>query len=135
MIAQTARGLARNCPQVCMALKSMVFLCIPLPALKFSFEKICIFYMSIFSLGPHLHRMEVPRLGVESELQLPAYTTARATPDLSRICDPCRSLCQRQILNPPSEAGDQTGILTDTLSGSSPTETQWELPCLYFFKR
>jgi len=28
--------------------------------------------------------MEVPRLGVESERQLPAYTTA--TPDLSHIC-------------------------------------------------
>ena len=31
--------------------------------------------------------MEVPRLGVESELQLPAYTTATATQDLSRACD------------------------------------------------
>ena len=29
-----------------------------------------------FSLGLHLQRMEVPRLGAESELQLPAYTTA-----------------------------------------------------------
>ena len=27
-------------------------------------------------LGPHLRHMEVPRLGVESELQSPAYTTA-----------------------------------------------------------
>ena len=27
-------------------------------------------------LGLHLQHMEVPRLGVESELQLPAYTTA-----------------------------------------------------------
>ena len=31
--------------------------------------------------------MEVPRLGVESELQLPAYTTVTATCDLSGICD------------------------------------------------
>ena len=31
--------------------------------------------------------MEVPGLGVESELQLPAYTTATATQDLSRVCD------------------------------------------------
>ena len=29
-----------------------------------------------FFSGPHPHHMEVPRLGVESELQLPAYTTA-----------------------------------------------------------
>ena len=27
-------------------------------------------------LGPHLQNMEIPRLGVESELQLPAYATA-----------------------------------------------------------
>ena len=27
-------------------------------------------------LGPHLQHMEVPRLGIESELQLPASTTA-----------------------------------------------------------
>ena len=30
-------------------------------------------------LGPHLRHMEVPRLGVQLELQLPAYTTATAT--------------------------------------------------------
>ena len=32
--------------------------------------------------------MEVPRLGVESELQLPAYTTVTAIRDPSCICDP-----------------------------------------------
>ena len=31
--------------------------------------------------------MEVPRLGVKSELQLPAYPTAMATLDPSYICD------------------------------------------------
>ena len=31
--------------------------------------------------------MEVPRLGVESELQLLACTTATATQDLSHVCD------------------------------------------------
>ena len=31
--------------------------------------------------------MEVPRLGVELELQLLAYTAATAVQDLSRICD------------------------------------------------
>ena len=35
-------------------------------------------------LGPHLQYMEVPRLGVKAELQLPAYTTATATRDWSR---------------------------------------------------
>ena len=29
----------------------------------------------------------IPRLGIKSELQLPAYTTATAVRDLSHICD------------------------------------------------
>ena len=41
--------------------------------------------------------MEVPSLRVKSELQLPAYTTAHSW-----------------ILNPPSKARDQTGVLMDT---------------------
>ena len=58
--------------------------------------------------------MEVPRLGVKSELQLPAYATATAMPDLSSICNLHHSLWQRRILNPLNEAGDQTRILMDT---------------------
>ena len=58
--------------------------------------------------------MRVPQLGGESELQLPAYTTAIVTPDLSRICDLHHSSQQRQILNPLSEARDQTFIFMDT---------------------
>ena len=58
--------------------------------------------------------MEVPRLGVESELQLQAYTTATATPDPSHVCDLHRSSQQRQILNPRSEARDGTHIFMDT---------------------
>ena len=50
--------------------------------------------------------MEVPRLGVESELQLPAYTTATATPDVSSVCKLHRNLWQHQILNPLIEARD-----------------------------
>ena len=50
-------------------------------------------------LGPHPWYMEVPKLGVESELQLPAYATAIATPDPSRICDLCHSSRQCWILN------------------------------------
>ena len=59
-----------------------------------------------FVLGPYLRHMEVPRLGVALELQLPAYTTATAVPDPSHICDLHPSLQQRQILNPLSEARD-----------------------------
>ena len=52
--------------------------------------------------------MEVPRLGVELESQLPAYATATATQDLSFICNLHHSPWQCQILNPLSKARDQT---------------------------
>ena len=58
--------------------------------------------------------MEVLRLGVKSEMQLPAYTTATAMQDLSCVCDLHHSAGQHQILNPLSEAGYQTCILMDT---------------------
>ena len=51
--------------------------------------------------------MEVPRLGVELELQLPAYTTITAMQNLGCICDLCCSVQQSQILNPLSMARDQ----------------------------
>jgi len=54
--------------------------------------------------------MKIPRLGVELELQLLAYTTATATWDTSYLC--C-SLWQCWILNPPSEARGWTHILMD----------------------
>ena len=58
--------------------------------------------------------MEVPRLGIESELQLPAYTTATATRDPSCICDLHHSAKQHRILNPLSQARDQAYVLMDT---------------------
>ena len=57
------------------------------------------FFFSFFS-GWHLQHMEVPRLGVESKLQLLAYTTAIATQDLSHVCNLHHNSQQRQILNP-----------------------------------
>ena len=57
-----------------------------------------------FFQWPHVQHMEIPGLGVESELQLLAYAIPTAMPDLSRICDLCHSLQQYQILNPLSEA-------------------------------
>ena len=68
----------------------------------------------IIIIGGGLQHMEVPRVGGESELPLPAYTTATATPDLSRDCDRPYSLQQHQILNPPSKAKDHIHILMDT---------------------
>ena len=60
--------------------------------------------------------MEVPRLGIQLELQLLAYTTATATQDLSHVCHLHHSSWQRWILNPLnlSKARDQTRILTET---------------------
>ena len=52
--------------------------------------------------------MEVPGPGVESELQLPAYTTATGTRDPICVCDLHHSLWQHRILKPPSEARDRT---------------------------
>ena len=61
---------------------------------------------SLFRL--HLQHMEIPRLGVESELPLPAYATATATQDPSHVCDLYHSSRQCQILNPLSEARGRT---------------------------
>ena len=65
-------------------------------------------------LGLHLQHMEVSGLGVQSELQLPAYITATATPDPSCICDLHLSSLHHQILNPLSRTRDRTCILNDT---------------------
>ena len=62
----------------------------------------------LFVLGLHPRHKEVPRLGVELELQGPAYTTARATPGPSHVCDLHHSSGQHPILNPLNEARDQT---------------------------
>ena len=55
--------------------------------------------------------MDVPRLGVQLELQLPAYTTAAAIPDPSHVCNLHLSSWQHQIHNPLSKARDPTGVL------------------------
>ena len=77
-----------------------------------------------------MRHVEVPRLGVESELQLLACTTATATWDPSHICDLHHSTRQYQILNTLSEARDGTQILMDP-SQVTFAEPQQELPSLY----
>ena len=62
----------------------------------------------------HPWHMEAPRLGVESEMQLLAYTIPTAMPDVSHICDLHHSSQQHWILNPLSEVRDQTSVLMDT---------------------
>ena len=58
--------------------------------------------MNIFFLGLHQWHMEVPRLGVESELQPLAYARATATRDPSRVCN------LHRIINPLSKGRDRT---------------------------
>ena len=57
-------------------------------------------FLLFFFLGLHLWHMEVPGLGVEMQLELPACATASATLDL------CCSLWKCWILNPLSQARD-----------------------------
>ena len=64
------------------------------------------FFFFLSLLGPHLWHGGVPRLEVETELKLPAYTTATATPDPSPTCDLHHSSQQHRILNSLREAMD-----------------------------
>ena len=57
---------------------------------------------------------EVPQPGVESELQLPAYTTATATWEPSLNCNLHHSSQKHWILNLLSKDRDRTCILMDT---------------------
>ena len=61
-------------------------------------------------LGPPLWHMEVPRLGVELELQLPAYTIATAMRDPNLVGGRHHSLWQHWIFNPLNKARDGTRI-------------------------
>ena len=64
------------------------------------------FFVFLPFLGLLLQHMEIPRLGVESELLLPAYTAATATWDPSHVCSLHHCLWQCRILNPLSKARD-----------------------------
>ena len=59
-------------------------------------------------LGPH-----PPHIRVQSELQLLAYARATAMQDPSHICSLHNTSWQCWILNPLSEAREQTRILMD----------------------
>ena len=89
------------------ALNFMIFI-------RQSVDHTIFYFIFLTFLGPYLRHVEVPRLVIELELQLLAYTTATATGDPSCICDLHHSSLQSQILNPLSGAMDQTCILLDT---------------------
>ena len=86
---------------------------VPSSILKISFFNSFFFFCF---LGPHPKHMGVHRLGVKSELWLPATATATATatPDPSCSCNIHHSSWQWWIFNPLSTAKDQTCILRDT---------------------
>ena len=63
-----------------------------------------IFFSFFCFLGPHLWHMEVPRIEVESELQLLAYAIDTAMGDPSHVCDLHKSSQQHRILNLLSKA-------------------------------
>ena len=72
------------------------------------FSFLFLFFFLFFFLGPHPQHVGVPGLGVESELQLPAYATATAMQDPSQVCDLHHSSRQLWTLNLLSEARDRT---------------------------
>ena len=76
--------------------------------LKFCFYLISHHFFFFCFLGLHPRHIEVPRVGVQSELQLSASATITAMPDPSHVCDLHHSSPQCQILNPLSEARDWT---------------------------
>ena len=59
-------------------------------------------------LRPLPSHVEVPGLGIQLELWLPAYTTATATQDPSCICELHHSSQPCEILNPLSKSSDWT---------------------------
>ena len=69
------RGLVIYSPEVPMDDWLSLFLCFVL--FRFVSFHFISFYFICF-LGPHSRHMEAPRLGAESELRPPAYTTAMA---------------------------------------------------------
>ena len=75
--------------------------------------KIPSLYLFLVFLWPFLRHMEVPRLGVKSEPEPLAYTTATAAQDLSCFCYLHHSSQRHWILNPLSEARDWTCVFMD----------------------
>ena len=80
--------------------------CFPLKDSLFFFFFFCFVRLN-------LQHMEIPRIGVKLELQPPAYTTALAMLDPSRLHDLHHSSQQRQILNPLNKVRVWASILMD----------------------
>ena len=76
----------------------------------FKVEILFYFIFLVFSRAAPVSygHMEVPRLGVQSELEPSPYARTTTTWDLSLVSDLHHSSRQRRILKPLSEARDQT---------------------------
>ena len=61
-------------------------------------DSVFFWFCFVLFFWPYLQHMEVPRLGSELELQLPAYTTAMVMWDPSHVCDLHHSSWQCQVL-------------------------------------
>ena len=95
----------------------------------------CLHFLSFFFfLRPPLRHMEVPSLGVELELPLPACTTATATQDLRYTCDLYHRSCQHRILNPLSEARNRTRFLMGTSQVRYPLSHNGNFPCDFSYE-
>ena len=84
-------------------------------------------------LGLHLWHIEVPRLGGLIRAADTGLHHNHAMPDQSHVCDLHHSSWQHQILNPQSEARDQTAtswILVRFVS----TAPQRKVSSYFFFK-
>ena len=77
-------------------------------------------------VGPHLQHMEVPKVGVELELQLLAYTTGIARLNLSLVCNLHYSSGQGRVLNPLRRPESEPTISWMQIEFVT-TEPQWEL--------
>ena len=83
---------------------------------ELKYNKISNVFLFLFMATPVAYGSSQARGPIRTAAE--AYATATAIPDLSCICNLLYGLWQCWVLNPLSEAGDQTHILTGTVSGS-----------------
>ena len=85
-------------------------------------------------LGPHPRHMEIPRLGVKLELQLPAYATATAMQHPSRVCDLPTAHSNTRSPTHWVRSGIKPALSWILLVGFASAVPQWELPKKAFLK-
>ena len=112
----------------------MLLVCVFLMASDVEHLFMRLFAFFFFSLGLCPWHMEVPKLGVQSELQLPAYVTATAAPDPSQVFDLHHSSQQHRILNLLRPGIEPTASWLLVRFNSSAPRTPMRLFVLFFWK-